>query len=50
MRRSIDGVLTTHTNDCGFGTFVGFGQVLPDVAWTKLGNLVASARIASARL
>jgi len=36
--------------DCGFGTFAGFGPVEPEIAYLKLGSLVAGARIASARL
>jgi 5-methyltetrahydropteroyltriglutamate--homocysteine methyltransferase len=34
--------------DCGFGTFAGIGKVDPDVAFKKLGSLVAGAAIASA--
>ncbi len=37
-------------SDCGFGTFAGFGAVDPDIAYAKLGSLVAGAEIASARL
>lgn len=36
--------------DCGFGTFAGFGAVDPDIAYAKLGALVAGARLASDRL
>ena len=36
--------------DCGFGTLVGMVGVHADVAWAKLGSLVAGARLASARL
>jgi len=36
--------------DCGFGTFVGTGRVVPDIAYKKLGALVEGARIASQRL
>ena len=31
--------------DCGFGTFAGFGAVDPDIAYAKLGALVAGARL-----
>lgn len=34
--------------DCGFGTFVGFGAILPSVAWHKLDSLAEGARLASA--
>jgi 5-methyltetrahydropteroyltriglutamate--homocysteine methyltransferase len=37
-------------NDCGFGTFAGFGEVFPDVAWMKLESLGEGARLASERL
>jgi 5-methyltetrahydropteroyltriglutamate--homocysteine methyltransferase len=33
--------------DCGFGTFVGFGEVHPDVAWEKLASLSEGAALAS---
>jgi 5-methyltetrahydropteroyltriglutamate--homocysteine methyltransferase len=36
--------------DCGFGTFVGTGRVVPDIAYKKLAALVDGARIASRRL
>lgn len=36
--------------DCGFGTFVGFGLVEPDVCWLKLAALAEGAAIASDRL
>jgi 5-methyltetrahydropteroyltriglutamate--homocysteine methyltransferase len=36
--------------DCGFGTFVGFGALVPSIAWAKLGSLVEGARLASAEL
>jgi 5-methyltetrahydropteroyltriglutamate--homocysteine methyltransferase len=32
--------------DCGFGTFVGLSQVEANIAWAKLGSLVAGARLA----
>jgi 5-methyltetrahydropteroyltriglutamate--homocysteine methyltransferase len=33
--------------DCGFGTFVGFGLVEPDVTWLKLEALAQGAALAS---
>lgn len=36
--------------DCGLGTFAGFGPVHPDIAWAKLGSLVAGAKLASRQL
>jgi 5-methyltetrahydropteroyltriglutamate--homocysteine methyltransferase len=36
--------------DCGFGTFAGFGAVMPSIVWTKFAALAEGARIASARL
>ena len=33
--------------DCGFGTFVGFGLVEPEVAWLKLEALAQGAELAS---
>jgi 5-methyltetrahydropteroyltriglutamate--homocysteine methyltransferase len=36
--------------DCGFGTFVGTGRVVPDIAYKKLASLVEGARLASERL
>lgn len=36
--------------DCGFGTMVGLQGVHPDVAWAKLGALVAGTAIANDRL
>jgi len=38
------------STDCGFGTFVGFGPVLPAVSWLKLEALGAGAQLASQRL
>lgn len=32
-------------SDCGFGTFAGFGAVEPDIAFAKLGSLVAGAKL-----
>ena len=37
-------------SDCGFGTFAGFGPVDGEIAWAKLGALVAGAQLASERL
>jgi 5-methyltetrahydropteroyltriglutamate--homocysteine methyltransferase len=36
--------------DCGFGTYVGFGRVVPYVAWLKLRSLSEGAALASQRL
>jgi 5-methyltetrahydropteroyltriglutamate--homocysteine methyltransferase len=36
--------------DCGFGTFAGVGKIDPDIAFKKLGALVAGAALASTRL
>lgn len=36
--------------DCGFGTFVGWGGVVPDLVWAKLASLVEGARIATDEL
>ena len=36
--------------DCGFGTFVGTGRVVPDIVYKKLAALVEGAAIASKRL
>jgi 5-methyltetrahydropteroyltriglutamate--homocysteine methyltransferase len=36
--------------DCGFGTFAGWGGVVPELAWEKLRSLVAGAEIASEQL
>lgn len=33
-------------SDCGFGTFAGFGAIDPDIAYAKLGALVAGAALA----
>jgi len=32
-------------SDCGFGTFAGFGAVDPEIAYAKLGSLVAGTRM-----
>jgi 5-methyltetrahydropteroyltriglutamate--homocysteine methyltransferase len=37
-------------SDCGFGTFAGFGAVLPAFCWMKLQALTEGARIASKKL
>lgn len=36
--------------DCGFGTFAGWGGVVPELAWEKLRSLTAGAAIASKKL
>jgi len=36
--------------DCGFGTFVGFGKIDPDIAYAKLKAMAEGAAIASKRL
>jgi 5-methyltetrahydropteroyltriglutamate--homocysteine methyltransferase len=36
--------------DCGFGTFAGWGGVVPELAWEKLRSLTEGAAIASAKL
>lgn len=36
--------------DCGFGTFVGFSAVHPDIAWAKLQSLAEGAQMASEQL
>ena len=36
--------------DCGFGTFAGFGAVVPGIAYAKLASLGEGARIASREL
>jgi 5-methyltetrahydropteroyltriglutamate--homocysteine methyltransferase len=36
--------------DCGFGTFVGFGLVEPEVVWLKLEALAQGAALATERL
>jgi 5-methyltetrahydropteroyltriglutamate--homocysteine methyltransferase len=38
------------STDCGFGTFAGYGKIDPDVAWLKLGSVVAGAARASKQL
>lgn len=37
-------------SDCGFGTFAGFGPVVPSLCWEKLKSMAEGARIASERL
>jgi 5-methyltetrahydropteroyltriglutamate--homocysteine methyltransferase len=34
--------------DCGFGTFVGLGQVAPSIAWAKLASMVEGAALVEA--
>ena len=36
--------------DCGFGTFAGWGGVVPELAWEKLRSLVDGAAMASEKL
>jgi 5-methyltetrahydropteroyltriglutamate--homocysteine methyltransferase len=36
--------------DCGFGTFAGWGGVVPEMVWEKLRSLVAGAAIATEKL
>jgi len=36
--------------DCGFGSFIGTGRVVPDIVYKKLASLVEGARLATARL
>ena len=36
--------------DCGFGTFAGFGPVVPSICWMKLKSLAEGAAIASKKL
>jgi 5-methyltetrahydropteroyltriglutamate--homocysteine methyltransferase len=38
------------STDCGFGTFAGWGGVVPEIAWEKLRSLCEGAAIASAEL
>jgi 5-methyltetrahydropteroyltriglutamate--homocysteine methyltransferase len=38
------------STDCGFGTSAGYGKIDPEVAYLKLGSLVAGAAQASKRL
>ena len=37
-------------SDCGFGTFVGYGKLDPDVSYKKLAAMVQGAALASGRL
>lgn len=37
-------------SDCGFGTFVGYGKLDPEVSYKKLGAMVQGAALASSRL
>ncbi|MFC7657747.1 hypothetical protein ACFQV8_16695 [Pseudonocardia benzenivorans] len=36
--------------DCGFGTFAGWGGVVPELAWEKMRSLVRGAEIATEKL
>ena len=36
--------------DCGFGTFAGYGPVVPSICWMKLKSLQKGAEIASKKL
>jgi 5-methyltetrahydropteroyltriglutamate--homocysteine methyltransferase len=38
------------STDCGFGTSAGYGKIDPEVAFLKLGSLVAGAVEASRQL
>ena len=38
------------STDCGFGTFAGYGKIVPKVTWKKLRSLRDGADIAGARL
>ena len=37
-------------SDCGFSTFAGFGAVVPDIVYLKLGAMAEGARLASQKL
>jgi 5-methyltetrahydropteroyltriglutamate--homocysteine methyltransferase len=37
-------------SDCGYGTFVGSGNVAPSVVWSKFQSLAEGARLASRQL
>jgi 5-methyltetrahydropteroyltriglutamate--homocysteine methyltransferase len=37
-------------SDCGFSTFAGFGAVVPDIVYLKLGAMAEGARLASEKL
>ena len=37
-------------SDCGFGTFVGYGKLDPEVSYKKLATMVQGAALASSRL
>ena len=37
-------------SDCGFGTFVGYGKLDPEVSYKKLAAMVQGAALASSRL
>ena len=36
--------------DCGFGTFAGYGAILPSIAYAKLASLAEGAELASKQL
>lgn len=36
--------------DCGFGTFAGWGGVVPELAWEKLRSLSEGAALATSKL
>ena len=38
------------STDCGFGTSAGYGKIDPEIAYLKLGSLVAGAARASKHL
>ena len=38
------------STDCGFGTSAGYGKIDPEIAYLKLGSLVAGAAQASKQL
>jgi 5-methyltetrahydropteroyltriglutamate--homocysteine methyltransferase len=47
---SIDRERIVAGTDCGFGTFAGFGPVVPSICWMKLKSLQKGAEIASNKL
>jgi hypothetical protein len=64
MKTSADRILTTHVGyadlvgrdrviagaDCGFGTFAGFGNVLPAICWARMKTPAEGARLATTKL
>ena len=48
MRRAASA--SSPATDCGFGTSAGYGKIDPEIAYLKLGSLVAGAAQASRRL